>query len=94
MEQQKVSLKQKFASKKFWTMLLGWITSMATAFGASDNTILQITAVIGGFGLMAVYLLAEASVDKVRANNEGSGQEMDEVHIKYKGDDGNTEADT
>ena len=73
-----MNIKQKLGSRKFWTMLLGWLTSMATAFGASENTIVQITAVIGGFGVMAVYLLAEAKVDAARSRNSKAGDDLDD----------------
>ncbi|MEK4456341.1 hypothetical protein [Paenibacillus sp. FSL R10-2748] len=36
---------------------------MLTAFGASKDTVIQVTGVIGTFGAVIAYILAEAYVD-------------------------------
>lgn len=64
-------LKRKLSSRKFWALLGGFIGSMLVVFNVSDNDIAQITAVITAFGSVAVYMLAEASVDKARAGGDG-----------------------
>lgn len=62
----KINWKQKLSSRKFWALLAGFISSLLLAFNLGENEIAQVTAVITAFGSIAVYILAEASVDKER----------------------------
>lgn len=62
----RTELKRKLASRKFWALLAGFIGSLLVVFNVADNDIAQITGVITAFGTVAVYILAEAGVDKVR----------------------------
>ena len=63
-------LKRKLSSRKFWALLAGFIGSLLIVFNVGDNDITQITAVVTAFGSVAVYMLAEASVDKARAGGD------------------------
>lgn len=65
------NLKRKLSSRKFWALLAGFIGSLLVVFNVGDNDIAQVTGVVTAFGSVAVYILAEASVDK--ANKEGDG---------------------
>ena len=58
--------KTKIGSRKFWAALGAWLTSLLTAFHVADNVIAQTAIIIAGIGSLAVYMLAEASVDKAR----------------------------
>lgn len=60
---------QKISSRKFWALVAGLAGSILLAFNVDENSIAQITAIIGGFGSVAVYMFAEAIVDKARAVN-------------------------
>ena len=62
----KIDWKAKLSSRKLWAMLAGQITAILTAFNASENVILQVTAVVASIGSLAVYMLAEAHVDGKR----------------------------
>lgn len=64
--------KTKLASRKFWALVAGFIGSMLVVFNVGDNDIAQITAVVTAFGSVAVYMLAEASVD--RSHKDGDKQ--------------------
>jgi membrane protease YdiL (CAAX protease family) len=55
--------KRKLSSRKFWALLAALITSLLTALGASNDTVIQVTGVIGAFGAVIAYILAEAYVD-------------------------------
>ncbi|VUG07029.1 hypothetical protein PPOLYM_03437 [Paenibacillus polymyxa] len=55
--------KRKLSSRKFWALLAALITSLLTAFGANNDTVIQVTGVIGAFGAVIAYILAEAYVD-------------------------------
>ena len=68
----KTELFRKLSSRKFWALLAGFIGSMLVVFNVGDNDIAQVTAVVTAFGSVAVYMLAEASVDKAQA---GGGEE-------------------
>ena len=68
----KADIMRKLSSRKFWALLAGFIGSMLVVFNVGDNDIAQVTAVITAFGSVAVYMLAEASVDKAQA---GGGEE-------------------
>lgn len=71
----KGSIYQKFASRKFWALLAGFIGSLLLAFNVGENDIAQVTAVLTAFGSVAVYILAEASVDKAAVNNGKDGED-------------------
>jgi len=55
---------EKIASRKFWALIAGFIGSIMIALNVGNNQISQIVAIITAFGSIAVYILAEASVDK------------------------------
>lgn len=57
---------RKLSSRKFWTAVLAYLTSILTAFNVSDSVIVQCTAIVSGIGALAVYILAEAYVDGKR----------------------------
>jgi len=65
-----IDWKRKLSSRKFWSLVGGFISSLLLAFNLDENTVAQVAAVIGSFGLVAVYILAEASVDKANANGK------------------------
>lgn len=63
----KINWKEKLSSRKFWTALAAWITSLLTAFHVTDSVTAQVTIILSGIGALAVYILAEAHVDGKRA---------------------------
>lgn len=54
---------RKMGSRKFWSMVAGFVTSILTAAGAGDSEIVKIVAIITAFGSIAVYMISEAYVD-------------------------------
>ncbi|HHY72304.1 MAG TPA: hypothetical protein GX497_03585 [Bacillus bacterium] len=64
----KIDIKRKLASRKFWALIAGFVGSILVALNVTENNIAQVTAVITAFGSVAVYILAEASVDKASIN--------------------------
>lgn len=66
----KIDWQAKLSSRKLWALLGGFVSSLLVAFNVDDNTVVQVTGVITAFGSVAVYIFAEASVDKARAKNE------------------------
>ena len=68
----KVNWKQKLSSRKFWSGVAGWATSLLTAFNVTDNTIAQVGVIIAGIGSLAVYMIAEGMADKARNADNGT----------------------
>lgn len=60
----KIDWKTKLSSRKFWAMLAALVLSILTAFGVPSLTGEQVVVIISGIGALAVYMLAEGSVDK------------------------------
>ncbi|GHU94090.1 hypothetical protein FACS1894208_04590 [Clostridia bacterium] len=46
----KTNLRQKLSSRKFWTAVTVWATSILGAFNIGDSTIAQVALIIGGVG--------------------------------------------
>ncbi|WP_058830623.1 hypothetical protein [Paenibacillus polymyxa] len=61
--------KRKLSSRKFWALLAALLTSLLTAFGASNGTVIQVTGVIGAFGAVITYIMGEAYVDGKSASS-------------------------
>jgi len=64
----KIDWKQKLSSRKFWALIAALVTSLLVLMRMPEETIAQVVAVIGAFASIAVYILAEASVDKAGAS--------------------------
>ena len=67
-------LKQKLASRKFWAMFVGLVSSILVIFNVDPNTTAQVTAIITSFSSIVIYILAEAYID---ANREVVEQEKE-----------------
>lgn len=63
-------LLQKISSRKFWALLAGLVGAILLSFNVDENSIAQITAIIGGFASIFVYTLSESFVDSARAKNQ------------------------
>lgn len=66
-------IKRKLSSRKFWALLAGFIGSLLVAFNVGENEIAQVTAVLTSFGSIAVYILAEASIDRAEVGRGDRG---------------------
>jgi len=55
---------KKISSRKFWVLVASFIGSLLMAFNFGENQIAQITAIITNFASVAIYILAESSIDK------------------------------
>lgn len=66
----KIDWKAKLSSRKFWALVSGFIGSLLIAFNVGENEIAQVTAIVTSFGAVAIYIFAEASVDKARIKSE------------------------
>lgn len=67
-----IDWKSKLTSRKFWAAIVSAAASIAVAFGASDGTITQITAIIMAGATVIAYIIGEGLVDASR-NKVGNG---------------------
>lgn len=59
----KTDWKRKLSSRKFWAAVAGFVTPMLLAFGATDSTATQVTALIMSGGSLIAYILGEGMID-------------------------------
>lgn len=58
----------KITSRKFWVALAGLATSIMAFMQCDNNTIVQVTAIIGALGSVVGYLIANGLTDDISAN--------------------------
>lgn len=75
----KEDLIRKLTSRKLWVAIVGFVTSLLVAFGATDLTIEQVTAIIMGGATLIAYIIGEGMVDASRA---GAGTTPTETETK------------
>lgn len=62
--------KQKLTSRKFWAAIANFVTMLIIAFGGTDQTATQITALImAGAGVIA-WIVAEGMADAAGAKSD------------------------
>ena len=66
----KIDWRAKLSSRKFWTLIVGFITPLLLAFGVSQNIVTQVAAIIAAAGAVVAYLFAEGMVDASRENGD------------------------
>lgn len=70
--------KQKLTSRKFWAAIANFVTMLIIAFGGTDQTATQITALImAGAGVIA-WIVAEGMAD-------AAGAKADVYMVQEKG---------
>lgn len=62
----KIDWKRKLSSRKFWAAVIGFVTPVMTAFGATDVQVNQTVAIITGCSVLIAYILAEGFTDSKR----------------------------
>lgn len=58
-----IDWKKKLTSRKFWMAVVAFITPLLLAFGITENTVTQVTAIIMAGADVVAYILAEGLVD-------------------------------
>lgn len=61
--------KRKLTSRKFWAAVIGFVTPLLIAFGASNEMQTQVAAVIMGGGTLIAYIVGEGLVDAAGAKD-------------------------
>lgn len=58
-----IDWKRKLSSRKFWAMIVGFITALLLAFNIDEMTVKQISTIVLAFGTLIAYILGESYVD-------------------------------
>ena len=70
---------RKLTSRKFWAAVVGFVTPMMVAAGATDGTITQVTAIIMGGATLIAYIIGEGMADSANAGVDAAvGIEVEE----------------
>jgi phosphate/sulfate permease len=67
---EKINWLQKFTSRKFWAAVAAFVTALLVFFNVGTEDMERIVALIGAFGSLIAYTLAEGMVDKARVEGE------------------------
>lgn len=59
----KIDWKRKLSSRKFWSAVVGFVTPVMIAAGATDIQVDQTKAIITGCAVLIAYILAEGFTD-------------------------------
>ncbi len=59
----KIDWVRKLTSRKFWAAVVGFATPLMTMFNVSDDTAVQVTALIMAGGTLIAYILGEGITD-------------------------------
>lgn len=66
----KIDWKRKLTSRKFWMAVVGLITQLMIAGGATESSVTQVTAVIMAAAVLIAYMLAEGWTDSMNIGND------------------------
>lgn len=61
---------RKLTSRKFWAAVVGFVTPMMVAAGASDGTVTQVVAIIMGGATLIAYIIGEGMTDVANISTE------------------------
>ena len=64
----KIDWKSKLTSRKFWLAVASFISLLIIAFGGSQETATQVTAIIMAGATVVAYIIGEGMVDAASVN--------------------------
>lgn len=76
----KIDWARKLTSRKFWAAVVGFVTQIMLASGASDGTVTQTVAVIMAGATLIAYMIAEGFAD---SSNSGSTEATDSAGTTF-----------
>ena len=65
----KIDWTRKLTSRKFWAAVVGFATPLMTMLNVSDNTAVQVTALIMAGGTLISYIIGEGMTDAAATKN-------------------------
>lgn len=74
---EKINWKRKLTSRKFWMAAVGFATPLMTMLNVSDDTAVQVTALIMSGGTLIAYIIGEGLTDAANMGAE-AGIEVQE----------------
>ena len=66
----KIDWKSKLTSRKFWLAVASFISLLIIAFGGSQETATQVTAIIMAGATVVAYIIGEGMVDAASVNQQ------------------------
>lgn len=63
----KIDWARKLTSRKFWAAVVGFVTPIMTLAQVSENTAVQVTAIIMSGGTLIAYIIGEGLTDAASA---------------------------
>lgn len=73
MYEQKIDWKRKLTSRKLWAAICALATNLIIAFGGSQQTAVQVTAIIMAGASVIAYIIGEGLVDAANVGNTDYG---------------------
>lgn len=67
---EKINWKRKLTSRKFWMAVVGFATPIMTMLNVSDETAVQVTALIMAGGTLIAYIIGEGLTDAAAIGNQ------------------------
>lgn len=61
---------KKLTSRKFWLAVIGFVTPLMVAFGYSEQSTTQVSAIIMAGGTLIAYIVGEGLVDAAHKDDE------------------------
>lgn len=65
-----INWKQKLTSRKFWSAVIGFVTSILTVMNIDELTIEQVTGIISATSVLIAYIIGEGMVDAARVKSK------------------------
>lgn len=75
----KIDWVSKLTSRKFWAAVIGFVTPLLIAFGASEASAAQVASIIMAGATLIAYIIGEGLVDASRTLNEEKEKDGDSV---------------
>lgn len=79
--QNKIDWKRKLSSRKFWTAVSSFVSMMIVACGGSEDTSVQVSALIMAGASVVAYIIAEGLADK--GNQQDNYEVTDAIGFSY-----------
>lgn len=66
----KIDWTRKLTSRKFWAAVVGFVTPLMTMLNVSENTAVQVTALIMSGGALIAYIIGEGMTDAANTSDK------------------------